>query len=139
MTQTLEQVIERVLDPATPVVWVAPGTTESVWTGLRPALEGNGYRVYELGSAPDYEALMRSISVAVPMPEWARPDLNALKDSLLSLEDGGPRGWAMIFRHPGPLRQQDESAFEDLLEVLELVHDIRHERHGQMFKLILPD
>lgn len=139
MRQTLQQIVERVLDPAAPVIWVAPSTTEDVWSGLPQALSSSGFRVYALNDATGYASLMNAISAAIPIPRWTRPDFNSLKDSLLSLDDGGERGWVLVFRHPEALRSGDEEAFEDFLEVLEVVNDILIGNRQLMFKLILPD
>ena len=43
----------------------------------------------------------------------------------------------MLYREAGTLRQVDEAAFEELLEVLELVHDIKLENKGLALKLVV--
>lgn len=139
MSQTLAEIVERVLEPETPVVWLDPGTREELWAALPKALEAQGFRIYVLDGVTDHRTLMSSILTLVGAGANVRPELNALKDVLLSLEDAGPLGWALIFRQPYALRQNDEAAFEDFLEVVETAHDIRMERRGKRFKLILAD
>ena len=139
MSQTLEEIVARVEDPETPVVWLDPRTPEHFWVELPEALARKGFRVSELEGVVDRESLMRGLAAAVSAPGIPGSDLAGMKDCLLGVTDEGAGGWALIFRNPGALRQNDESGFEDFLEVLEMVHEIRMERAGHPFKIVLQD
>ena len=139
MSQTLEEIVARVEDPDTPVVWLDPRTPERFWQELPDALAQRGFRVSALDEVVDRESLMRGLALAVSAPAIPGGDLVGMKDCLLSVAEGGGGGWALIFRYPGALRQNDEAGFEDFLEVIEMVHEIQMEQAGNPFKIVLQD
>ncbi len=142
MGLSLEQVISRLEDPGTPVIWLDPSLPEDLWDHLPGAVRGQGYRVLHVDESEpvrDLPTLLESFGRIATLPEHYRRDLPSLKESLLRLPDDAGKGWVVIFRHPEALRQHDEVAFEDFLEILELVHESRYEVHEQVFKLIVRD
>jgi len=142
MGLTLDQIVSRLDDPGTPVIWLDPSLPEDLWERLPAAVRGRGFRVFHVDEAEpvrDLHSLLEIFSKIAPVPEYFRHDLASLKDSLLRLPSDAERGWVVIFRHPEALRQNDEVAFEDFLEILELVHESRYEIHQQVFKLIVRD
>lgn len=139
MSLSLGQIVLRVGDPGTPVVWLDPSIPDQVWTDLPAALERAGYSVLNLdGPEPvaDLESLLRRFGAD---SGFVCVDLAALRQNLLRLPNDRPMGWAILFPNPGLLRQNDEATFEDLLEILEFVNDSRYEIHHRLFKLIVRD
>jgi hypothetical protein len=142
MSLTLEQILARLDDPETPVLWLDPSLPESIWDGLPPALHSRGYSVLQLDQdAPitDQDSLLERFSEIAPLPVQFRHSLPSLKDCLLRLPNAPGKGWVVIFRHPEALRQNDEAAFEDFLEILELVHESKYEIYHRVFKLVVLD
>lgn len=138
----LKEVLAAVADPHMPVIWVDPALAEDFWSRLAAALAERHYIVLDLeasGPVHTHAQLLGSFELSAGLPAGSCPNLNALKDSLLSLDEPPEGGWVVLFRLPGPLRQNDEETFEDLLEVLETVHDIKLENKGLRFKLVLAD
>jgi RNAse (barnase) inhibitor barstar len=139
---TLEQIVARIEDPETPLVWLDPSTPEEYWRALPETLKQAGFRVIRLdaeGDIVDHNALLDRFAALATLPEYFRHDLNSLKDCLLGLPDDCEKGWAVLFRNPEPLRQNDEATFEDLLEILNLVHESKFELHMKVFKLVVTD
>lgn len=142
MSLTLEQILARLEDPETPVVWLDPSLPESIWDGLPAALEQRNYSVLQLDrDSPivDQDSLLERFAQVAPLPVHFRHNLPALKDCLLRLPNAPGKGWVVIFRHPEALRQNDEAAFEDFLEILELVHESKYEIYHRVFKLVVLD
>ena len=142
MSLSLGQIVLRVGDPGTPVVWLDPSVPDSVWASLPPALQRAGYSILSLdGPEPvsDVESLLARFVSVIPQIAFEGTDLAGLRQSLLRLPNDSPMGWAILFRNPGALRQNDEATFEELLEILEFVHDTRYEIHQRLFKLIVRD
>lgn len=139
MSLTLAELLGIVADRETPVVWMDPGTREELWAALPEALESKGFRVYMLEGVADHASLMGALRASLGLGTDFRGEMNALKDALLGLDDGGELGWTLVFRRPDTLRQNDEEAFEDFLEVVETAHEILMARQGRRFKLVLTD
>jgi RNAse (barnase) inhibitor barstar len=142
MSQNLQQILARIEDLETPVIWLDPSTPPALWEEAPGALQARGYRVALLdseGSVGSYDALLDAFSkvfaFAAPHPR----SLNALKDVLAGLPNTPQRGWVVLFRQPGVLRQEDEETFEDFLEMIDAVHEIKYSRHGLVFKLVVTD
>lgn len=136
----LKELLAAVIEPHMPVVWVDDQLPDDVWTRLAAALRNGGYRVLDLGEAgriDSHDQLLQAFSSIAGWPRVSCPNLNALKDHLLAMEDPPSGGWVVFFKDAGLLRQADETAYEDLLEVLELVHDIKQERRNLVFKLVV--
>ncbi|MBI5280918.1 MAG: barstar family protein [Candidatus Solibacter usitatus] len=142
MSLTLEQIVTRLEDPETPVVWLDPSAPPDIWLGLPGALRQRGYWVLDLDRDKpilDVEALLDRFAEVAPLPEYFRHNLSSLRDSLLGLPNDADKGWVVIFRHPEALRQNDEAAFEDFLEILEFIHESKYEIHRRVFKLVVRD
>jgi hypothetical protein len=141
MGLTLEQIVGRLEDPETPIVWLDPSLPEELWIGLPEAVAAHGYRALQLDEdAPisGMAALVDELSKAAGAPAPPDKTTASLRDCLVRLPREG-KGWVIIFHCPESLRQNDEVAFEDFLEILELVHEARYESHQQVFKLIVRD
>ncbi len=142
MIPTLEQILGRVDDPETPVVWLDPAIPDEVWRSLPAGLRARGYQVFhidEFGAVEDRESLLARFEALVNVPERYRHDFESLKDCLLGMASEPARGWALLFSNPGPLRQIDEAAFEELMEALEAVHESVFEIHMKSFKFVVRD
>jgi hypothetical protein len=136
----LKEVLSTVTDPDLPVIWVDPALADDFWSRLAASLADRRFVLLDLdarGPAHTHDELLECFRRSAGWPEGYCPNLNALKDCLLALDDPPAGGWVVLFREPGPLRQGDEATFEDLLEILELVHDIKLKTKGLLFKLVL--
>lgn len=141
MGLSLEQIVARLEDPETPIVWLDPSLPEEIWSGLPGAVAAHGYRVLMLDDgAPvsDLASLVDAVVRAAGAPVSADKSSAGLRDCLLALPQDG-RGWVIVYHCPEALRQNDEVAFEDFLEILEFVHETRYASDGQMFKLVVRD
>jgi hypothetical protein len=141
MSLTLEQIVSRLDDPETPVVWLDPATPEEIWEGLPGGLRARGMRVIDLDlSQPvaTLEELLQRFAAEGTM-DPAPATLQELRTRLITLTASSEAGWVVIFRHPEEFRQSDESVFEDFLEVLEAVHDRLNEAHTGVLRLIVRD
>ena len=142
MIPTLEQILGRVDDPETPVVWLDPAIPEDVWRSLPAGLTARGFHVFHIdepGPVEDRESLLARFEDMMHLPERYMHDFDSLKDCLMGMAAEPSRGWAVLFSNPGPLRQADEAAFEELMEVLESVHESVFEIHMKSFKLVVRD
>jgi RNAse (barnase) inhibitor barstar len=142
MIPTLEQIVSRVDDPETPVVWMDPALPESIWSSLPAGLAARGYSVFHIdadGPAEDREALLARFEDFIGLPDIYTHDFESLKNCLLAKAAEPSLGWAVLFSNPDPLRQNDEAAFEELMEVLALVHESTYEIHMKSFKLVVRD
>lgn len=142
MSLPLGQILLRVEDPGTPIVWLDPSVPDSLWTSLPGALRKAGYSVLSLDdSAPvlDLDSLLDRFAHAAPDTRFFRADLTMLRQNLLRLPNDSPMGWVVLFKNPDLLRQNDEGTFEELLEILEFVHESRYEIHRRLFKLVVRD
>lgn len=141
MGLSLEQIVGRLEDPETPIVWLDPSLPEALWLGLPDAVTARGYRVLQLdegASISDLPSLVAAVASAAGAPLPPDQGTVGLRDCLLQLPREG-KGWVIVFHCPEALRQNDEVAFEDFLEILELVHETRYESHQQVFKLVVRD
>ena len=138
----LQHLLTAIDDPELPVVWVDDSHPAEFWSRLLTALEATGYRTLSLEAAEgvdSYAQLLACFCSAAGWPAGFCPNLNALKDALLTLEDPPSGGWVVLFRKAGPLRQNDEETFEDLLDVFSVVHDIKLNIKALNFKLVVSD
>ncbi len=142
MIPTLEQILGRIDDPETPVVWLDPAIPDDVWRSLPAGLRSRGHEVFhidEFGTVGDRETLLARFEAMVHVPERYMHDFDSLKNCLMGMAAEPSRGWAVLFSNPGPLRQTDEAAFEELMEVLESVHESVFEIHMKSFKFVVRD
>jgi hypothetical protein len=142
MIPTLEQILGRVDDPETPVVWLDPAMPAEFWTALPEGLRSRGYRVFHIdqnGDIEDRQSLLARFDSLVHVQQPYTRDFESLKRCLLALAAECERGWTVLFSNPDPLRHADEEAFEELMEVLELVHESIYEIHRKSFKFVVRD
>lgn len=142
MIPTLDQIVARVEDPETPVVWLDPAIPGDLWAALPGALRCHGFEVFHIDSGSviaDREALMARFDELAPIPGQTTRDFESLRNCLMRMATGQPRGWAILFSNPDPLRQSDEAAFEELMEALEMVHESLYEIHAKSFKFVVRD
>lgn len=142
MSLSVEQLLHRLEDPETPVVWLDPSASEDLWLGLHQALLHSGFHVFRLDDRPgpsDRADVLSRLAAWAGLDAQIPLELAALNQHLLELPAVSKRGWVIVYRHPEPLRQADEGAFEDLLEMLENVHEQRYGRDGRLFKLLVQD
>jgi len=142
MIPTLEQIVSRVEDPETPVVWLDPAIPDDLWAALPEALRNHGFEVFHIDAAADVadrDSLMARFDEFAPIPGQTTRDFESLRNCLMRMATGQPRGWAILYRNPDPLRQSDEAAFEELMEALEMVHESLYEIHVKSFKFVVRD
>jgi hypothetical protein len=119
MSQKVSDIVARIEDPETPVVWLDPTTADSIWEGVPAALEQAGYAVFRLDGA------------------GAREGLEGLKQRAAAFRP--VKGWVVVYREPDEYRQGDEAGFEDFLEGVEGEHERRMAAEGRSFKLLVKD
>lgn len=139
MQVALAETVGRVLDPETPVVWLDPTLPEALWEALPEALQRAGFRVGALeaaGAILTADGFLHRLgkfrgeeTEAVYSPEAVRAALNRLRE-----REG--RGWVLLWRNPEPVRQDNESRFEEIVDLLESLHE---EGEGVAPKLIVAD
>lgn len=142
MIPSLDQIVSRVEDPETPVVWLDPAIPDELWAALPDTLRAHGFEVFYIdadAAVTDRDSLMARFDELAPIPGQLTRDFESLRSCLLRMATGQPRGWAILFRNPDPLRQSDEAAFEELMEALEMVHESLYEIHVKSFKFIVRD
>lgn len=142
MIPTLEQILGRVDDPETPVVWIDPVMPPDFWRALPGGLRRHGYHIFhidEKGPVESRQALLERFDELCETNGSPIPDFDSLKSRLLALASAPGRGWAILFSDPDPLRQSDEEAFEELMETLEVVHETSFQIYSKLFTLIVRD
>lgn len=142
MMPTLDQIVARVEDPETPVVWLDPAIPDELWAALPATLSAHGFEVFHIDAnsdVADRDALMARFDALAPIPGQTTRDFESLRICLMRMATGQPRGWAVLFSNPDPLRQSDEAAFEELMEALEVVHESLYEIHAKSFKFVVRD
>lgn len=131
MPQRIDQIVARVEDPANPVVWLDPSTSEEIWAGLPGALKERGFAVVLLSGVVDTAALESELVGVLG-------GTGSVRDALLSLSwEDAPQGWAVLFREPGRLREGEEAAFEELLETFAQVHEMYWAGRRAHLKLVV--
>lgn len=133
MPQRIDQIVARVEDPANPVVWLDPSTSDDIWQALPEALKRRGFAVVLLEGVGSAETLRTELTGVLGGGASVREALAAL--------DWADRqqGWVILFRRPEPLREADEAAFEDLLEMIAQVHDMHWQARRGHLKLLVTD
>lgn len=142
MSITLDQLLARLEDPGTPVVWLDPALPEWLWEQLPQAAEAQGYHVLQLGQGDaifDQASLLGAFERLMPGKLAGRRSLAALREALLEAGAGSPKGCLVLFPYPDALRQADEAAFEELIEVFENVDDLRRAEGRAGLKAVVRD
>lgn len=133
MPQRIDQIVARVEDPANPVVWLDPSTSDEIWQALPGALKLRGFAVVLLEGVSSAETLRTELAGVLGGGA-------SMREALTSLEWADrQQGWAILFRRPEPLREADEAAFEDLLEMIAQVHDLHWRARRGHLKLLVTD
>lgn len=142
MSLSLEQILVRLEDPETPVVWLDPSLPPTLWDEL-PALAANrGYQVLKLGAGGpvfDLSSLLAAFDGLLAPSPISGHSLPSLRESLLSLEPAAPLGILVLFPDPDPLRENDEAGFEEFIELLENVDEIRRGEGRPGLKAVIRD
>lgn len=128
MSLSLQQLLLRLEDPATPVIWLDPALPEQLWTELPTAAAACGYHVLDLGAAGpifDLCSLLAAFGRVLPDSTCFDHSLPSLREALIGLAPHSPMGCLVLFHEPDALRQNDEATFEELIELIENVDDIR--------------
>lgn len=142
MSVTVAAIVERIEDPGTPVIWVDPSIPGNIWEGLPEALEGHGYRVLDLDAEEslfDRPAVMARLAMESGLTGPVSHTISTLRQHLLGIPSGEENGWVILYRDPGPLRRSDEGGFEEIIDLLQSVHERRWSQHHKAFKLIVTD
>lgn len=142
MSLSLEQLLQRLEDPATPVVWLDPALPEHLWAELPAAAAARGFHVLNLGAAGpifDFCSLLAAFGRLLPESICYDHSLPSLREALLRLKPQGKIGCLVLFPEPGTLRQNDESAFEEFIELIENVDDLRRSQGSGGLKAVVRD
>lgn len=142
MSISLSQVLDRLEDPATPVVWLDPVLPETLWEQLPEEAAKRGYHVLDLGRAGpvfDLDSLLSAFGRLLPASTAYDHSLPSLRSALLEVAADSLKGCLILFPNPDSLRQNEESTFEDLIEVLESVDDLRRQRGTAGLKAVVRD
>ncbi len=142
MSLSLEQILVRLEDPETPVVWLDPSLPRALWEELPGFAASRGYQVVKLGAAGpifDLSSLLAAFDGLLAASPVFDHSLPSLRQSLLALESAAPRGILVLFPEPERLRENDEAGFEEFIEVLENVDEIRRGEGRPGLKAIIKD
>lgn len=142
MSLSLEQILVRLEDPDTPIVWLDPSLPRTLWDGLPAYAASRGYQVLELGKTRpifDLSSLLADFDDLIRASTVFDHSLPSLRESLLALEPRAPKGLLVLFPEPDALRQNDEAGFEEFIEVLENVDEIRRNEGRSGLKAIVKD
>ncbi len=142
MSLSLEQLLQRLEDPATPVVWLDPALPARLWAELPAAAAARGFHVLNLGEAGpvfDLCSLLAAFGRLLPQSTCYDHSLPSLRAALLNLTLPAPAGCLLLFQEPDALRQNDESAFEELIELIENVDDLRRAKGMSGLKAVVRD
>lgn len=142
MSITLDQLLARLEDPGTPVVWLDPALPEWLWEQLPAAATRQGYHVLHLGQAGpvfDLDSLLSAFGRLLPASTAYDHSLPSLRAALQEVAADSPKGCLILFPNPDALRQAEESTFEDLIEVFEGVDDLRRQRGRAGLKAVVRD
>lgn len=142
MSLSLEQLLQRLEDPATPVVWLDPALPAQLWIELPAAAAAHGFHVLNLGEAGpvfDLCSLLAAFGRLLPDSPSYDHSMPSLRETLLGLKPQARAGCIVLFPEPDTLRQNDESAFEDLIELIENVDDLRRARGLGGLKAVVRD
>lgn len=127
MSISLDQLLDRLDDPGTPVVWLDPALPGSLWQQLPEAARARGFLVLDLGRAgPIFDAasLLAAFGRLLADSPLYGNSFSSLRSALLEFAMSCPAGALVLFPNPEALRQNDEAAFEELIEALENVDEL---------------
>jgi hypothetical protein len=142
MSISLEQLLSRLEDPHTPVVWLDPTLPEQLWAELPRVATAKGFYVLDLGLCDpifDLYSLLTAFGRLLPPDISYDHSLPSLRQALLSVAPASPAGCLVLFRHPDNLRQNDEPTFEELIELIENVDYLRRTEGRGGLKAVVRD
>ena len=142
MSLSLEQIVGRVGDSTTPVVWLDPSCPESIWQALPEALARLHYGVWDLdaGMVLDSEqALVGRWGGLLGRGEDPPRDMGELRTALAAWPQASAPGRVVLFRQPEALRQAEEAVFEEFLETLATVDELWRRTQRGALKLVVRD
>lgn len=142
MSLSLEQILIRLDDPETPVIWLDPSLPEDLWRQLPPAARFRGFHILNLDEAEpvfDLSSLLAAFARLLPPNATFDHSFPSLRHCLLHLASPAPKGFLVLFPHPESLRQNDERAFEEFMELMESIHDVRHRAGRGYLKAVVRD
>ncbi len=142
MSLSLDQLLMRLEDPDTPVVWLDPALPESLWQNLPRAAAARGFHILHLGDAGpvfDLSSLLAAFARLLPQSTCYDHSLPSLRETLLQLAQDSPKGYLVVFPQPDALRENDEAAFEELIELFEAVDVLRRQRGLAGLKAVVRD
>lgn len=142
MSLSLEQLMLRLQEPSTPVIWLDPALPEQLWEELPAAAAARGYHVLDLGEAGpifDLSSLLAAFGRLLPKSTCYDHSLPSLRAALLDLAPRSKAGCLVLFREPDSLRENDESVFEELIELIENVDDLRRAKGLGGLKAVVRD
>ena len=139
MSLTLAEIIERIEDPATPVLWLDPICPEAIWQALPAALAAKGYQVFDLDPGAPFDSLAELFGrLAQLLKSAPLSGLAELRQAFERKRGGGP-GCVVLYRQPEALRQAAEGSFEELLDTLAAIDESWHQTDGGALKLVVRD
>jgi hypothetical protein len=100
MSLSLEQILLRLEDPATPVVWLDPALPESLWENLPSYAASRGYQVLNLGDQGpifDLDSLMAALGRLLGWPAAFDHSLPSLRQTLVGLPAPLTKGFWSCF------------------------------------------
>jgi hypothetical protein len=142
MSLSLEQLLSRLEDPEAPVVWLDPALPHQLWSELPRAAAARGFHVFDLsltGPIFDLCSLLAAFGRLLPASTFYDHSLPSLREALLAVSPDAPAGCLVLFAHPDSLRQNDEPTFEELIELIENVDDLRRARGWGGLKAVVRD
>lgn len=142
MKVALEETVARVADPETPVIWLDPTLPGELWEALPAALGRLGFRVLPLDRdepLPDSGAVLRRLAEVSGPDGVEEYSTESARKVLLSMCQSGEPAWVILWRHPEPVRQENESQFEEFVDLLEALHDESPEVIRNAPKLVVAD
>jgi len=142
MSLSLEQILLRLEDPATPVVWLDPALPESLWENLPSYAASRGYEVLNLGQQGpifDLDSLMAALGRLLDWPAAFDHSFPSLRQTLAGLPCGADKGFLVVFPNPDALRQNAEATFEEFIEVLEAADELRRKEGRPGLKAVVRD
>jgi hypothetical protein len=142
MSLSLEQLVLRLQDPSTPVIWLDPALPEQLWADLPAAATARGFHVLNLDDAGpvfDLCSLLSAFGRLLPESTCYDHSLPSLRAALMDLMPHAKAGCLVLFREPDTLRENDESTFEELIELFENVDDLRRARGLSGLKAVVRD
>jgi hypothetical protein len=142
MGPSLQEIVGRVKDPETPVIWLDPTTPADIWDRLPESLASAGHAIVHLdrpepvGSAHD---LMQRLSGAAGFEQTLPANSDAIRGCLEAIQRESRGICVVLWRFPEVLRQGDEAFFEDFVDLLEDLDQPAPDDSGACLKLIVRD